>query len=159
MYNLNKVTLKATIKVLESFKYWSPFMIIKDRPNGFGQETVVTYGDIIDENNKLKREYEPYKSQIGMLENATDEFLNKQVVEAVSNAVNRSQHQTKELFALCDHDLPKYLKLEEKLKNTFTFWSPGDKEAVEYVLKLENKVNRFKFKDHHFEGDKLVLIT
>lgn len=145
------------MKVLGSFKYWTPFIIMKERPDGVGQRSVVTFGDIIDAKNELKREYETYKSQIDMLEKVTDEFLNKQVVEAVSRAANRSRAQTQFLFDLCDRNLPKLLKLEEKIKNTFTFYCPGDKETVEHVLKLKNKTNLLRFKNFHFDGDQLVL--
>ena len=70
----------------------------------------------------------------------------KDFLEEVSNTVNRSTHQTKELFELCDFNLSKLLNLEEKLKNTFTFYCPGDKETVEYVLNLKDKVDCFRFK-------------
>lgn len=53
-----------------------------------------------------------------------------------SNQFNRSLNQIKFLFELCDNDFEKLTKLENKIKDNFLFYCPGDKEEVEKVLNL-----------------------
>jgi len=85
----------------------------------------------------------------------TNELLKNVVVENISTAVNRSAHQTKELFEFCDYNIKKLLKLEEKIKNNFIFYSPGTKEEVEKILAItEDKVKILNFTEPYF---KLIL--
>ncbi len=60
----------------------------------------------------------------------------KEFFEEFTSATNRSRGQTEYLFELCDHDLNKLVELEEKLKNNFVGWVPGDKEALDKVLSM-----------------------
>jgi undecaprenyl pyrophosphate synthase len=48
---------------------------------------------------------------------------------------NRSTHQTKFLFELCDNDFDKLLKVEALGKRTFKMYCPADKETVNEWLR------------------------
>lgn len=68
----------------------------------------------------------------------------EQALKELSLKVNRSESQLTFLLDLCDNDLEKLKRLEVKLKNCFVGYCPGDKETVEAVLKMEEKLNWFK---------------
>ena len=55
-------------------------------------------------------------------------------LEKLSDCTNRSYGQTLFLFELLDRDLKKLVLLEQKLKNNFVNYCPGDKEECEKVL-------------------------
>lgn len=57
---------------------------------------------------------------------------------------NRSVAQTQFLYNLVDGDFEKLKQLEEKLKNCFVSYCPGDKETLQKVLNMVSKSDRFK---------------
>lgn len=61
----------------------------------------------------------------------TDEQLDK-----FTNETNRSMGQTKFLLNLLDGDFRKLVDLEERVKNLFLSYCPGDKEECEKVLSM-----------------------
>jgi len=65
--------------------------------------------------------------------------INEELIEGFTNLCNRSKGQTNFLFDLCDGDLQKLAMLEERIKNNFIWYCPGDKEEVERIMKLPNK--------------------
>ena len=71
--------------------------------------------------------------------------LDKDFVDRFTNATNRSISQTEFLFNLVDGDLLKLIELEEKIKNNFIFYCPGDKREVNKILKMGYENYRFKF--------------
>ena len=71
----------------------------------------------------------------------------KFLLEHVSDLTNRSLHQTTYLYQMCDYDFDKLMLLEEKIKNTFTNYCPGDKEEMENVLQFDDKTDYFLFEN------------
>jgi len=71
----------------------------------------------------------------------------KDFFEKFTSATNRSRGQTEELFLLVDGDFDKLVELEEKLKNNFVFWVPGDKESVDHVLAMDNSLKVLDLKE------------
>ena len=67
------------------------------------------------------------------------EFLNRLTI-----ATNRSIGQTQFLLELLNGDIFKLMELEEKLKNNFLFYCPGDEEECETVLSMDNDSEWFK---------------
>ena len=61
------------------------------------------------------------------------------LIEGFTDLSHRSKAQTNFLFDLCEGDLQKLAMLEERIKNNFIHYCPGDKEEVEKILKLPNK--------------------
>lgn len=68
-----------------------------------------------------------------------DEFLNR-----LTTATNRSKGQTLFLLKLLDNDVFKLMELEEKLKNNFVHYCPGDRESCDEVLAMDNGSEWFK---------------
>ena len=62
----------------------------------------------------------------------------------LTTLTNRSKAQTQELFELCDFDFLKLLELERKIKSNFIFWCPGDHDAVNLIMTMDDISNRFK---------------
>lgn len=57
-------------------------------------------------------------------------------LETLSEKYNRRLQQTEMLHQLCDGDLDKLERLEEKLKSLHRYATPADKEEVEKVLSM-----------------------
>jgi len=57
-------------------------------------------------------------------------------LDKLSNVTNRSYNQTSFLFELLDKDFDKLVSLEQKIKNNFVMYCPGDKEECEKVLAM-----------------------
>jgi hypothetical protein len=60
--------------------------------------------------------------------------LDKERLNQLTNATNRSNAQTQFLFQLCDGDFEKLKLLEYKLKNSCCFVCPDTKEEVDEIL-------------------------
>ena len=65
-------------------------------------------------------------------------------IKALSITTNRSVKQIEFLLSLCDNDFEKLLSLEQKLKENFISYSPGNKEIVEKILKMDPKKHPWK---------------
>ena len=59
-------------------------------------------------------------------------------LDKLSTVTNRSYGQTEFLFKLCDNNLSRLVKLEQKLKNNHVAYCPGDREEVEKVLSMRD---------------------
>lgn len=70
--------------------------------------------------------------------------LTREKLEALCSLTRRSLDQTESLFALCDHDFYKLIKLEENLNSLNLSNNPITKEEVERLLKLEPANKSFK---------------
>jgi D-hexose-6-phosphate mutarotase len=70
--------------------------------------------------------------------------LDKERLNWLTDRTNRSNNQTQFLFQLVDGDFEKLKALEVQVKNCFVFYCPGDKEAVEEVMKMTPKSDYFK---------------
>lgn len=75
--------------------------------------------------------------------------LYKTARRSLVKKTNRHPRQVEFLFELCGRDFQKMLKVEERLKNYFLFYCPGDKEELEKVLALPEKflLNDRKWED------------
>ncbi len=65
------------------------------------------------------------------------------LLDRFTDVTNRSKAQTNFLFDLCDGDFQKLVMLEEKIKNNFLSYCPGDKEEVEKILAIEDESGWF----------------
>ena len=76
-------------------------------------------------------------------------MLYKTARRSLSKKTNRHLRQTTFLYEMCGNDFQKLLKVEERLKNYFLFYCPGDPEEVEKVLALPEKflLNDKKWQD------------
>lgn len=70
--------------------------------------------------------------------------MKKEFIKRISIAVNRSLAQTTFLLDLLDYDLFKYLELEEKLKNNFVGYCPGDLKECKKILAMGNGSEWFR---------------
>lgn len=68
-----------------------------------------------------------------------DTFLNR-----LTTTINRSKAQTLFLLDLLEYDVFKLMELEEKLKNNFIGYCPGDKEECDKILQMDNGSEWFK---------------
>ncbi len=75
--------------------------------------------------------------------------LYKTARRALTRKTNRHSRQTEFLFGLCGNDFQKLLKVEDRLKNYFLWYCPGDEAEVEKVLSLPEKflLNDKKWED------------
>lgn len=62
---------------------------------------------------------------------------NMKILNEFTNITNRSINQTKFLLELLDGDFMKLIELEEKIKNNFISYCPGDKESVQRILDMD----------------------
>jgi hypothetical protein len=62
----------------------------------------------------------------------------------LSDRTNRSKGQTQFLFQLVDGDFEKLKELEMKIKNTHSFYCPGDTSEVEKLLNEKTDNEWFK---------------
>ena len=69
--------------------------------------------------------------------------MNPDLLDRLTDATNRSKGQTNFLYDLCDGDLEKLLRLEEKIRNNFLSYCPDDKEEVEKILAMEDESGWF----------------
>ena len=69
--------------------------------------------------------------------------MNSDLLDRLIDATNRSKGQTNFLYDLCDGNLEKLLKLEEKIRNNFLSYCPDDKEEVEKILAMEDESGWF----------------
>jgi len=69
--------------------------------------------------------------------------MNPELLDRFTSATNRSKAQTNFLFDLCDGDFQKLVRLEEKIKNNFISYCPGDVENVEEILAMNDETNWF----------------
>jgi len=67
------------------------------------------------------------------------------LLEHVSDFTNRSMNQTLFLFELCDFDFNILMALENKFKNTFTFYCPSTKDEVEEVFNKKSSLDETLF--------------
>ena len=74
----------------------------------------------------------------------------KDTLDKLSTVTNRSLNQTQFLFELCDNDLNKLVRLEQKVKNNLLSYCPDDKEEVEKVLALGDK-SGWAFTDERYK--------
>ena len=65
------------------------------------------------------------------------------MLEAISRVINRTLGQTKFLFVLCDMNIYKYMKLEEKIKNNHISHCPVDEESVDEIILIEKDESDF----------------
>ena len=65
-------------------------------------------------------------------------------LEWLTDKTNRSKGQTKYLYQLVDGNFEKLKNLEMQLKNCMVGYCPADKEEVEKVMKMEQKLNLLK---------------
>ena len=65
------------------------------------------------------------------------------LLDRFTDVTNRSKAQTNFLFDLCDGDFQKLVRLEEKIKNNFLGYCPGDKEEVEKILAMDDESGWF----------------
>lgn len=70
--------------------------------------------------------------------------LDSNLLDSLTTATNRSKGQTLFLLELLDNDLEKLILLEEKIKNNFIFYCPGDKEECERILSLNEEKKWFE---------------
>jgi len=63
----------------------------------------------------------------------------KRYLGALSEGVNRSTRQMYLLYEMCDYDFVKLLTVEEKIKNNFLGYCPGDKEEVAKILAMGDR--------------------
>lgn len=71
--------------------------------------------------------------------------LEEDTIDHLTKITNRSRSQTIFLFNLVDCDFEKLILIEKKLKNTFTFWVPGDRKTIKEILLLEDKTQILNF--------------
>lgn len=82
--------------------------------------------------------------------NKTGKYVSyKTMRRALTKRTNRHPRQATVLFEACGYDFQKMLKVEERVKNYFLFYCPGDAEEVEKVLALPEKflLNDKKWED------------
>lgn len=84
---------------------------------------------------------EEWKDYIEFTKNLIQEKLTK-----LCSHTNRPLDQTTSLFALCNHDFYKLIKLEENLKNLKLSNQPKTKQEVERFLELEPANKTFVLK-------------
>ena len=71
-------------------------------------------------------------------------------LEKFTDVTNRSVRQTNFLLGLLEGNFERLVELEEKLKNNFIFYCPGDLETVEEIMNTSNgngnwfNLNEFK---------------
>jgi hypothetical protein len=70
--------------------------------------------------------------------------MKKEFLDRLIAVTYRSKAQTLELLELLDNDVFKLMELEEKLRNNFVGYCPGDKETCDYVLSMGNGYGWFK---------------
>jgi len=87
---------------------------------------------------------EDWKSYIDWVKSLVKERL-----EELCAITKRPMEHTVNIFALCDHDFYKLIKLEENLNSLNLSNNPSTKEEVERALKLEPAHKSFKL-DYHF---------
>jgi len=68
-----------------------------------------------------------------------DKFLDR-----LTTSTNRTKGQTLFLLNLLQNDMFKLMELEEKLKNNFLHYCPGDKEECDKILGMDNGSEWFK---------------
>lgn len=64
------------------------------------------------------------------------------VLNELTNVTFRSLGQTKFLLDLLDNDFKKLIELEEKIKNLFIHYCPGDRKECDKILqtKVDKKI-------------------
>jgi len=70
--------------------------------------------------------------------------MREEFLDRLTSATNRSKNQTKFLLDLLDNDVFKLMELEEKLKNNFVGYCPGDRETCDEILSMNNDTVWFK---------------
>ena len=70
--------------------------------------------------------------------------LEKELLDELTKRTNRSKSQTQFLFQLVDGDFEKLKELEMKIKNTHSFYCPGDTSEVEKLLNEKTDNEWFK---------------
>ena len=82
---------------------------------------------------------------IGLNLNRKRMKVTRELLNRLTNRTVRSFHQTKFLLDLLGGEnwksFQKLVLLEEKIKNTFTFYCPDDLEEVEKLMKMEDKTD------------------
>jgi len=74
--------------------------------------------------------------------------LDNDLMEKLTKQTGRHPRQTQFLFELCDFDFEKLVQLERKVKNNF-LPCPGDKDAVNEVLKMKDGNSIFYARYHN----------
>jgi len=64
--------------------------------------------------------------------------MKKEFLDRLTTATNRSKRQAQFLLELLDNDVFKLMELEEKIKNNFIRYCPGDKETCDKILAMDN---------------------
>lgn len=73
--------------------------------------------------------------------NSYNHKLDEERLQWLTEKTGRSQLQTQFLYDLCDGDFEKLKRLEVKIKTCHLHYCPGDKEAVEEVLDMEEQMD------------------
>ena len=66
-------------------------------------------------------------------------------IDHLTKITNRSRNQTIFLYNLLDKNFTKLMLLEQKLKNTFTFYVPDNKKEIDKILSLKDLSSVLKF--------------
>jgi hypothetical protein len=73
--------------------------------------------------------------------------MDNDLLDRFTDVTNRSKGQTNFLYDLCDGDFQKLVTLEEKIRNNFLSYCPGDKEEVEKILAMDNESDWFNLNE------------
>jgi hypothetical protein len=134
MYQYTENEIIAQMEILKQLEYVNIYSGTLENPT---QKSYVEYSEVMKKLNERRKELALMRRKLTKYE--------KMLLNYVSDMTNRSLNQTLFLFELCEYDFNKFCQLEEKLKNTFTSYCPGDKKSVEDTLNLVDKTDYWSF--------------
>jgi hypothetical protein len=137
MYEYTENEVIAQIEILKQLEYINIYSGTLENPK---MMSCVEYSEVIKKLNERRKELALMRRKLTKYE--------KMLLDYVSDMTNRSLGQTLFLFELCEYDFNKLCQLEEKLKNTFASYCPGDKKSVEDTLKLDDRTDYWSFENN-----------